>query len=78
MIAVIVEIEDLLQVVVVSLVAGIGVSALFAVGLYGATRSTDMRRAHRGGAATAYAAVGAVSFLGFLAVIVYGLVMMVS
>jgi hypothetical protein len=77
-IATIVDVENLLEVVWISLGAGVGVSALFALGIYGATRSTDMRRNQRGGVASAYAVVGAVSFLGCLAAIGYGLALMLS
>lgn len=58
-----------------SLLAGVGVSAVFSAAVYGAIRSSDMRRAGRGGAAVAYAALAAAGLLLSAAAIVYGLVL---
>lgn len=58
-----------------SMLAGIGSATVFAVALFGATRASDMRRANRSGAATAYAALAAVGFIVVGAVVVYGLIL---
>jgi hypothetical protein len=74
-IASIVNTTALAKVVIASLVAGVGVTAVFALGVYGAARTSDMRRANRARAAAAYLvlAVGAVTVT--VAAIVYGVVL---
>jgi hypothetical protein len=60
------------EVVWVSAVVGVGVTALFALGIYGGSRSAECRRTGRGNG-TAYAALGAVSLLVFAVVVILGL-----
>jgi hypothetical protein len=50
------------EVVWVSLLAGVGISALFSFVILGAVRAGDARRAGRGGAAFGYAVLGLVAF----------------
>ena len=52
------------KVVLYSLVAGIGVPAVYGVAVLGAARSTDAQRERRGGQATAYAIVALVCGVG--------------
>ncbi len=59
-----------------SLLAGIGVSVIFSVAVLGATRSADMRRVKRGGAAMAYATLAIVGLLITTGVVVYGLILL--
>ena len=59
-----------------SLLAGIGVSVMFSVAVLGATRSADMRRAKRGGAALAYATLAIFGLLITTRVVVYGLILL--
>ena len=68
----------LLQVVWVSLVAGIGISGLFSFVIVGTARASDARRAGRPGAAFAYAALGLVAFALFAVGVVLGVQAMVS
>jgi hypothetical protein len=58
-----------------SLVAGVGVSAVFSIAVYGAIRSSDMRRSGRGSAAAAYAVLAAVGLLLSASAVVYGLIL---
>lgn len=61
-----VAIAELLQVVIVSLVAGVGVTAVFALAIVGAVHSNDARRDRRAGASAAWGG------LSLLAVVVVG------
>jgi hypothetical protein len=70
--------SELLQVVWVSLVAGVGVILLFALVVLGSARSAESRRAGRDGAATAYAGAALLAFLLFAAVVVLGVNIMLS
>lgn len=78
LIASVVEWDKLLDVVIVSLVAGLGVSAVFAVAILGATRVMDMSRDGRALEAGAYAVLAVVSLAVVIAAVVYGIVIMTS
>jgi hypothetical protein len=58
-----------------SVAAGVGVAVVFSIAILGATRSSDMRRSGRSGAATAYAALAAVGLVLAAAIVVYGLIL---
>jgi hypothetical protein len=75
MIAALIDTHALLKMAYSSLAAGVAVAVIFSVAILGATRSSDMRRANRGGAAAAYAALAIVGVLGAIAIIVVGLIM---
>jgi len=70
--------ELLLQVVWVSLVAGVGISALFSLVILGGARATDARRAGRSGAAAVYAALAFVGFLLFVGGVALGVQAMIT
>ena len=76
MLATIVETKDLLQTVVVSLLAGVGTTVAFAVLIFGVTRSTEMARDERPLLATAAGGLAAIALLVVIAVIVLGIVVM--
>ena len=78
MIGAIVDTEALLKVVLASLVGGVGVSVVFALAVYGAARSGDMRRAERGAAATVFAFLAVAGVAVVVAAIAYGLVLMLD
>jgi hypothetical protein len=59
-----------------SLLAGLSVSIVVSLAIYGVTRSSDMRRLHRGGAATAYAVLALVAAVLTAALVVYGLILL--
>jgi len=78
MIATIVETTDLLETVVVSLVGGVGVTAIFSVAIWGGARFVDLSRDGRTAAAGAAAAVGGLALAATLAAVVVGIVVMMS
>ena len=68
----------LLQVVWVSFLAGIGISALFSLVIVGSARAGDARRAGRDGAAAVYAVLAVLAFLLFAGGVVLGVQAMVT
>jgi hypothetical protein len=60
------------QVVWVSLLAGVGISALFSFVIVGAARAGEARRAGRGGMALGYAAFAVLAFTLFAVGVVLG------
>jgi hypothetical protein len=77
-VATIVETKNLIETVIYATVAGIGVTAIFSVAIWGAARFTDLSQEERRPAAAAAAAVAGVSLLAVLAAIVFGVVVMTS
>ncbi|HST55250.1 MAG TPA: hypothetical protein VLJ42_05060 [Solirubrobacteraceae bacterium] len=73
----VVDVDKLVNVVLVALLSGIGVTTLFAIAVFGATRFSDQRTT--GGAALgAYACLALVAFAGCLASVVYGVVLLTA
>ena len=73
-----VKASDLLEVVWVSLLAGVAVSILFSfVVLFGA-RSAEARRGNAAGASIAYAVLAALALAAFGLLVVYGVQIMLS
>jgi hypothetical protein len=72
MIATIVDTGALAKMIYASLLAGVGVAAVFSLTIYGVTRSTEKRRAGQGGVAAAFAALALVALIASLAAVVYG------
>jgi hypothetical protein len=66
------------QVIWVSALAGVGISALFSLVILGGARAAEARRAGQGGAAAAYVAVAVVAFLLFLGGVALGVQEMVT
>jgi hypothetical protein len=64
------------KVVLYSVVAGVGVPAVYGLAVLGAARSTDAQRARRGGPATAYALLALLGGVACLVAIAYGIVVM--
>jgi hypothetical protein len=75
-IATIVHTDELLQTIAASLIAGIGVTFLFSVGIWGAGQFTELSRSERPVAATAAAVVGSVALLCVAAALVIGILVM--
>jgi hypothetical protein len=75
-IATIVDTSDLLEVVWTSLVAAVGVTAVYATAILGATRAVDHGRDGQGLRAAAYGILGAVAAAVVVAAIVFGIVAM--
>jgi hypothetical protein len=78
MIAVIVDLKELWETVVASLVAGVGVTAAFSLVILGAARSAEYRRSDRSIAAGAAGALAALALLATLAALALGMVVMLA
>ena len=68
----------LLQVVWVSFVAGVGISARFSFVIVGGARASEARRTGRGGAAAGYAALAFMAFALFAVGVVLGVQAMIT
>ena len=68
----------LVNVVVSAVAAGIGVTVAFSTVIYCADRASELRRDHRGGAAAALTVAGVVALAACVALVTYGLVLVVS
>jgi hypothetical protein len=77
-IASVVDGDALLEVVWVSLVAGVGVSGAFGVAILGATRALDLSRDGRSAEALLFGAIGLAALAVVIAGIVLGIVAMTS
>lgn len=78
MIASIVEVADLWQVVWVSLVAGIGVTAAFGLAILGSTRALEQGRNGSLAGAIGYAAIGVLAISSVAASIAFGIIVLVD
>lgn len=76
MIATIVHTDELLSTVVAASVAGIGVTFLFSLGIWGAGQFAELSRDGRSVLATAAAAISALAFVAVTAAVVIGIVVM--
>jgi uncharacterized membrane protein YidH (DUF202 family) len=77
MLATILETKELLETVAVALVAGVGVTIVFSIAVYGATRFADLSRDDRPFAATAAIVTALLAFAACIAVVVVGIVVMI-
>jgi hypothetical protein len=76
--ATLVDSKALLQSVVASVVAGVGITTAFAILVFGVARSADMARNERPALATAAGVLAALAFLAVAASIVLGIVVMTT
>ncbi len=76
--AVVVETRELLETVVASLVAGVGLTVVFSVAIWGVARFADLNRNERPLAAGAAAALAGLAVLVTLAAVVFGIIVMSS
>jgi hypothetical protein len=76
--ATLVEGKELLETVIASTVAGIGVTFVFSVAIWGVARFADLNRNERPVAAGAAALVAALALLATAAVVVFGIIVMTS
>lgn len=76
--AVIVQSKELLQSVIASVVAGVGVTFAFSLAIWGAARFVDLSRDERPVAAAGAAVVGAVALAVTIGAVVVGIVVMTS
>jgi hypothetical protein len=75
-VATIVDTHVLWKLVVSALVAGVGITAVFALAIYGGTRFLDLRREGRDTAGWAHGALAFLALAGFAAAVAYGIVVM--
>lgn len=78
MLATIVHTDELLQTVAASIVAGVGITVVFSVAIWGAARFVDLSGSERRVAAAGAAAVGIVALAATIATVVVGIVVMTS
>ena len=76
--ATVIETKEMLQTVAASLVAGIGITAAFAILIFGVARSADMVRDERPLLATAAGGLAVIALLVVIALVVLGIVVMTS
>jgi hypothetical protein len=78
MVATVIETKEMLQTVAASLIAGVGVPAVFALLIFGTIRSAEMARDERPLLATAAGGLAVIALLVVIASIVLGIVVMTS
>ena len=71
-----IDTEAMLKTVAASAVAGLGITLIFSLAIYGATRFVDLSRDERFGAAGAAAGLAVVSLVAFVAAVTVGIVVM--
>jgi hypothetical protein len=76
--AVIVDLEQLVEVVEAAVIAGVGVSIVFSLVIFGAVRAGEYRAQSRPLAAGAHALLAAVALIACFASIVFGVSVMLS
>ncbi len=76
MLAIVVQGKELLQTLVASLVAGVGVTFVFSIAIWGAARFADLSRDERPLAASAAAALAALALVATAAAVIVGIVAM--
>ena len=76
--AVVVETKELLETVVASVIAGVGITVVFSVAIWGVARFADLSRNERPIAAGAAATLAALAGLVTLAAVAFGIVIMSS
>jgi hypothetical protein len=77
-VATIVETKELIETVIASFVAGVGVTAVFSTAIWGGARFVDLSRDGRPVAAAAAVAVSVLALGTTLAAVVFGIVVMTS
>ena len=74
----VVELGQIVEVIWVSLAAGIGITFAFSFVVLGTARSAEARRAHHTGAALGYGALAALFLILFLGLMVLGVQIMLT
>ena len=78
MIATVVDWDAIVQVIWVSLLAGVGLTAAWGFALLGATRSLEFARAGRSGEAIVYGVIGFAGLATVLGAVVFGIVILIG
>ena len=74
----IVQTKELIETVIASVVAGVGVTAVFSMAIWSGARFVDLSRGGRPVAAGAAAALGVLALAVTFAAVVFGIVVMTS
>jgi hypothetical protein len=78
MLATMLHAEDLVKTVVASLVAGVGLTLVFSIAIWGGVRFVDLNREGRSLAAGAAVALGGLALIASLGAVAVGIVVMTS
>ena len=76
--ATVVEWNALLKTVVAAFIAGVGITLVFSVAIFGAARFADLSRNERPVAAAAFAALALISLAAVAGAVAFGIIVMVS
>lgn len=76
--AVVVETKELAETIVASLVAGVGITVIFSIAIWGVARFADLSRSERPIAAGAAASLAVLATAVTLAAVVFGVIVMSS
>lgn len=76
--AVVVETKELLETVIASVIAGVGVTVVFSVAIWGVARFVDLSRNERPIAAGAAATLAGLALAVTLASVAFGMIVMTS
>jgi hypothetical protein len=76
--AIMVETKELVQTVIASVVAGVGITVIFSLAIFGVARFADLSREERRVAAGAAAALAGLAAMATVAAVVFGIVVMTS
>jgi hypothetical protein len=76
--AVVVETKELLETVVASLIAGVGITAIFSVAIWGAARFVELSRSDRPVAAGAAATLGVLAVAMTVGAVAVGIIVMAN
>jgi hypothetical protein len=74
----VVDVGDIVSVIWTSLLAGIGVCAVFSLAIIGFAHTSDMSREGNTFAAAVYGVLTAIAFTAVLAVVVFGVLVMTA
>jgi len=76
--ATLIETKELAETVIASVIAGVGITTIFSVAIWGGARFADLSRSGRPVAAGAAAVLGGMALLATLAGVVVGILVMTS
>jgi hypothetical protein len=77
-VAVVVETKELMETVIASMVAGVGVTVVFSVAIWGVARFADLSRNERPLAAGAAATLAVLALAVTIASVIFGIIVMTS
>jgi hypothetical protein len=78
MLATVIHTDELLQTIAASVVAGVGITVIFSIAIWGAARFVELSGSERRVAAAGAAAVGLLGLVLTLAIVATGLIVMLN